>query len=355
MKQPLLGVVATTIIVVLSLVVVWLLGVELFMGWASYALMGAIPFAVVVGAFWRGEEPRSLARLPQPLRGLAFLLVAAAVAAVVSVVHWLTRGGGVNPPTPLAVMTIITSVVTTFFMAIVLGGWPFTLIRNRLAGGIALLVSAYVVNAIIFQVFFNYTFASAAPWYSAALDPKGLFNAWDVVVFMVTSLAVMFAFLFLDLWPLTLTPALRKQPWLGVVWLLACLAIGGVLFWLGTAVAGLPAPTFMVRVPIPFIFGSILMLNMLGGSLLPKGAQPVKGLIGIVLAAVVGSVIALAYAALMPVLSAPLPAGPEGDFAAEVWLANAALAVTFPLLSFYGDFFGLWPLAGEPEKAPSAA
>ena len=61
MKQPLLGVVATTIIVVLSLVVVWLLGVELFMGWASYALMGAIPFAVVVGAFWRGEEPRSLA------------------------------------------------------------------------------------------------------------------------------------------------------------------------------------------------------------------------------------------------------------------------------------------------------
>lgn len=250
-------------------------------------------------------------------------------------------------------MTIITSVVTTFFLAIVLGGWPFTLIRNRLAGGVALLVSAYVINAIIYQVFFNYGFASGAPWYSAALDPKGLFNAWDVVVFMVTSLAVMFVFLFLDLWPLHRIDALRAQPALGIVWLATCLVLGGVVFWLGTAVAGLPAPTFMVRVPIPFIFGSILLLNMLGGSVIPKASQPARGIIGVVMAAVLGSLLALAYTALMPVLSAPLPAGPAGDFAAEVWLANAALAVTFPLLSFYGDFFGLWPLAGEPEKVPA--
>lgn len=203
MRQPVLGIAASTIIVVLSLLVVRLLGVDLFMGWASYALMGAIPFAIVVGAFWQGKEPRALAGLPQPARGLAYLAVAAVVAAVVAGVHWVTRGGGVTPPTPMAVMTIITSVVTTF--------------------------------------------------------------------------------------------------------------------------------------------------------LLPKGAQPAKGLIGIVLAAVVGSVLALAYGALMPLLSGPLPAGPEGGFAAEVWLANALLAVTFPFLAFYGDFFGLWPLAGKPEPAAAAA
>ncbi len=353
MKQPVLGVVASSIILVLSLVVVWLLGVDLLMGWASYALMGAIPFAIVVGAFWHGEEPRAIAGLPQPARGLAFLALSAAVAAVVAVVHWLTRGGGLQPPTPMAIMTIITSVVTTFFLAIILGGWPFTLIRNKLAGGIALLVAVYVVNAIIYQVFFNYSFASAAPWYSAALDPKGLFNAWDVVVFMVTSLAVMFVFLFLDLWPLTRAEALRSQPVLGVVWLASCLAIGGVVFWLGTSVAGIPAPTFMVQVPLPFIFGSILLLNMLGGSVLPKASQPARGLIGVVMAAVLGTLLAMVYSALMPVISAPLPSGPKGDFAAEVWLANAALAVTFPLLSFYGDYFGLWPLAGKPESVPA--
>nr|NLI50018.1 hypothetical protein [Propionibacterium sp.] len=355
MKQPVLGVAASTIIVLLSLVVVRLLGVDLFMGWASYALMGAIPFAIVVGAFWQGQEPRALAGLPQPARGLAYLAIAAVVAAVVAVVHWVTRGGGVTPPTPMAVMTIITSVVTTFLMAIMFGGWPFTLIRNRLLGGIALLVSAYVINAIIYQVFFNFSFASAAPWHSAALDPGGLFNAWDVVVVMVTTLVVMFAFLLLDLWPLSSVPALRKQPLLGVVWLVVSLVIGLALFWLGTAVAGLAAPTFMVRVPIPFIFGTILLLNMLGGSLLPKGAQPVKGLVGIVLAFLLGSVLALGYQALMPLLSAPLPAGSEGGFAAEVWLANALLAVTFPFLAFYGDFFGLWPLAGKQGAAADSA
>jgi hypothetical protein len=38
-------------------------------------------------------------------------------------------------------------------------------------------------------------------------------------------------------------------------------------------------------------------------------------------------------------------------FAAEVWLANSLLAMTFPLLAIYGDFFQLWPFAGKPTKA----
>lgn len=346
MKQPALGVAASGSIIVLSLLVVRLLGVDLFMGWASYALMAAIPFSIVVGAFWHGEEPAPIARLAQPARGAAYLAVAAVVAAIVSAVH-LVRSGGTA--TPMAVMTIITSVVTTFFLAIILGGWPFTLIKNRLAGGISLLVSAYVVNAVIYQVFFNFGFASGAPWYQAALDPHGLFGAWDVVVTMVTSLAVMFGFLFVDVWPLTKLGL--KGPALGFTWLAACLAIGALIVWIATGPLGIPGPTFMVRAPIPFIFGTILMLNMLGGSLLPKLAQPLKGLMGIVMALVLGEILAAAYGALMPVLSGALPAGSAGDFAAEVWLANALLAVTFPFLAFHGDFFGLWPLAKKDAPA----
>ncbi|GGH58083.1 hypothetical protein GCM10010975_18340 [Comamonas phosphati] len=349
MKQPILGGVATALVLVLSLCVVWLLGLELFMGWASYALMCAIPFAIVCGAFWHGEEPRPIAGWPQPLRGLAYLVLAALVGAVVAIVHWQTRGGGIHPPVPMAVMTIITSVVTAFFLTIVFGGWPFTRIPNRLAGGLALLLSVYLVNAAIFHLFFDFGFAAGAPWYSARLDPAGLFNAWDVVVLMVTSLAVMFVFLFLDLWPLTAVPALRSQPALGLVWLVCCLGIGWGIFRFGTQVLGLPAPSFMVQVPIPFIFGAILMLNMLGGSLLPKLPQPARGLVGVVIAALLGAALSRFCAALMPLLSGPLPSGPEGNFAAEVWLANALLAVTFPFLAFYGDFFGLWPLAARPQ------
>ncbi len=357
MKQPQLGLSASALIIVLSLLVIRALGTDLFMGWASYALMGAIPFAIVVGAFWKGAEPGPIAQLPQPGRGIAYLLLAAAVAAVVSWVHWSTRGGSASPPVPMAVMTIITSVVTTFFMVIVLGGWPFDRIGNRLLGGVGLLVSAYLVNALIFQLAFDYGFASGAPFYAARLDPGGLFNAWDVVVVMVSALAVMFAFLFLDLWPLNRIASPAAQPAFGLLWLASCFAIGLLIFWFGTAVAGLPAPTFMVRVPIPFIFGSILLLNMLGGTTFAGMAQPGRGLAGIVLAMVAGSALAYGYAALMPVLSGPLPAGPDGGFAAEVWLANALLAVTFPLLAFFGDFFGLWPLsrAAVPARGGAAA
>src|SRR5690606_19784827 len=177
MKQPALGITATAVVVAISWVVILLLGADLFMGWASYALMGAIPFAILVGAFWKGEHPAALERLGQPAKGVAYVGLAAVVAAVVSVIHWQVRGGGMNPPAPMAVMTIITSVVTMFFLAIAFGGWPFTLVKNRLLGGVLLLLTAYLVNAVIFQIFFDFGFAEGAPFYQPALDPAGLFNA----------------------------------------------------------------------------------------------------------------------------------------------------------------------------------
>jgi len=349
MKQPVLGIVATGIVMVVSWVVVWLLGVDLFMGWASFALMGAIPFAITVGAFWQGSQPAAVARLAQPGRGVAFLALAAAVAAAVTALHWVGRGGGLSPPPPMAVMTIITSVVVMFFLAIVWGGWPFSLISNRLAAGITLLVAAYAINALIFQLF-DFGFAQGAPFYRPELDPGGPIDAWSVVVVMVTALSVMFLFLHFDVWPLSSVAALREQPLLGIAWTVCCFAISLLVFWWGTSVAALPAPTFMVTVSIPFLFGSIVVLQMLGGSLFPRLAQPIRGLASAVVAAVVGVLLSMLYAALMPVLSGPLPSGPEGNFAAELWLANSMLAVTFPLLAFYGDFFGLWPLAGRTAK-----
>lgn len=92
------------------------------------------------------------------------------------------------------------------------------------------------------------------------------------------------------------------------------------------------------------------MINMLGGSVTAKLSPVVGGIVSAVLAAIVGKLLAILYAALMPVLSGAMPSGPAGNFAAELWLANALLAVTFPFLAFFGDFFGLWPLAGKGEK-----
>ena len=352
LRQPLLGVVATAVVIVASLVFVSLFSWPTFGGWVSFALMCATPVSIVIGAFWRGAVPAIIAERRQPVRGLLFLGLAAAVAAVVGAVHLATIGGGVTPPVPMVIQAIITSVVATFFLTIVWGGWPWSLVRNRLAGGLGLLATAYVVNAVLFQVLFDYAFASAAPFYKPSLDPGGLFNAWDVTVFAVTALAAMFLFLHLDLWPLTRFGAVMRQPALGTVWTLACVVVGGLVFWVGTRGFGMDAPVFLVRVPIPFIFGSVILLNMLQGSLFRGLRQPVKGLVSAAAAAAIGSLLALGYAALMPVVTGELASGAPG-FDAELWLANALLAVTFPAMAWAGDFFGLWPLAAR-EPAPDA-
>jgi hypothetical protein len=46
---------------------------------------------------------------------------------------------------------------------------------------------------------------------------------------------------------------------------------------------------------------------------------------------------------VMPAVSGALPSGPPG-YAAQLWLANALLAVTFPFLVIHAAFFHFWPL-----------
>src|SRR5262249_21632481 len=146
---------------------------------------------------------------------------------------------------------------------IMFGGWPFkSILKNHVAAGLALLVTCYVVNLIFFRLFFDYGFMQGAPVYVASLDPHGMFNALSALVFYVTCLSIMFLLLSFDLWPLTKFPGVMKQPVLGIVWTILCLGLGGLLFWLGVNVLQMDVMQFMVAVPIPFIFGSIIVLNM---------------------------------------------------------------------------------------------
>ena len=209
------------------------------------------------------------------------------------------------------------------------------------------------MTAVLFEVLFDYGWLSGAPIYDASLDPGGLFNAWDATVVAVAALAVMFLMLHLDLWPLTRSAWLMRQPVLGLVWTALALAVAVVLYYLGTRTFGLTPPGFLVLVPVPFIFGSVVLLNMLQNSLFAGREQPVRGVLGAVTAAVVGTVLALLYRLVMPWVTGDLPSGPA-TFDAELWLANALLAVTFPFLAFYGDYFQLWPFAKAPEPEADA-
>lgn len=345
MRQPALGAASAVLVFVLSWLVIAVMGADVLLGWGSFVFMGAIPFGIVFGAFWKGTEPAGVARLRQPVRGVALVVIAAVVAAVVSLAAWAGLGGTVSPPPPMAAQPIIVSVVLTFCLAIALDGWPFSLLRHRLLGGVALLVTVYVLDVLVSRLM-SFGFAAGEPFYRPELDPHGPVDAWTVVAVAVSALATMFYFLHFGGSPYR--P--RGTPASGLAFAATCLVIAVVAERLGTA-GGMPTPTYLVTVPIPLLSGSIVVLTVFRGGLTERIRAPYGPIVSAVVATVLGLLLARLYVLVMPLLSGPQPAGPEGGFTAELWLANALLGVTFPLLAVHGDYFEFWPFARPPEPA----
>jgi len=350
LKQPVVGIVSTVLMIALALGFVSLFSFPMFTGWVAYFLLCVIPMQIVVAVTW-GANPGFVGSSAQPAKGAVLTLTTLAVGVVVSALCFLTIGGRVSPPTPMLAMCSIVSVVITFWAAIMWGGWPFTrIVKHPVAAGLVLLVAAYVVNYVLFRVFFSYTFMEGAPVYVAAQDPKGLFPAWNALVFYLSCLAAMFLLVNFDLWPLTTSPGIMKQPVLGFVWTIAVLVLGGAAFYAGVVAMGMDPVAFMVRVPVPFIFGTIVVQNMLKGSLFAGLTQPAKGLANAAAVVVIGESLSWMYGRLAPIVTGAVKPGPPTyDF--EIWLASALLSVTFPLLIFYAEFFQFWPLQAA-EKRP---
>lgn len=344
LKQPLLGIAATAIIIGISLAFMALFDLLTFTGWVSYGLIAMIPMEIVVGITWGSRQPEFVAAQPQPLRGILLVLVTAGVGIVVGLVSFRTVGGGLGgPPSPMLMHAMIVSVVVTFWFAVMWGGWPFSLMKSQVFAGMIMLVVCYLVNYLLFRLFFDYAFMQDAPVYVATLDPGGMFNGVDAMVFYVTAIGIMFLTLNFDLWPFTTAPGIMRQPLLGLIWTATALVLGGFAFYMGVDLFGLDPMRFLITVPIPFIFGTIVVLNMLQGSMFAGMTQPVRGILNALASAFIGSVLALGYGSVAETVSGPVAAGPPSyDF--EIWLASALLAVTFPFLIFKAEFFGFWPL-----------
>jgi hypothetical protein len=345
LKQPALGVAATVIVMAIALAFVSLFSFPTFAGWVAYFLLCVIPMQIVMAVTWGSAQPPAAAKAPQPLRGILLTIFALIVGAVVATLALTIVGAGVTPPAPILAHWVIVSVPVTFWAAIMWGGWPFTkVIKHPMAAGLVMLLACYVVNGLLFRIFFNYEFMAGAPIYVPSIDPHGLYNGWSALVFYVTALAAMFLIIAFDLWPLTTVPAIMQQPMLGVVWTIAALALGALAFYVGVTVMHMDVVHFLVTVSVPFIFGSIVVLNMLQNSLFASWRQPLKGIANTIAIVIVGVALSRLYGMLAPTVTGTLNAGPPAyDF--EIWLASSLLSVTFPFLIFYAEFFKYWPLA----------
>jgi len=337
-------VVASAIGIVLALAFVSLFSFPVFAGPVAFHLLCAIPFQVMAVVIW-GANPFFVEKWSQPAKGIVLLLINLVAMAIIAPLVLRLVGEGINPPGPIPSHFAIIVVPTTFWLAIMWGGWPFNLFGIDPAfAGATLLAAAYAITWVIFRLCFNYDFLQGAPpSVYLASAPHGWFNGVSALVFYVTALAAMFLILCFDLWPLTKTPSVMQQPTLGLTWTILAAVIAWVATFIGITTMGTDPMIFLTRVTVPFIFGSIIVLNMFQNSLTATMTQPLKGIVNTVLVVVIGEVLALVYRALAPAVVGTLASGPPGyDF--EIWLANALLSVTFPFLIFVAAYFGFWPL-----------
>ncbi len=348
LKQPWLGIAGSAVAITVGLLATLPWSFETLTGVFADVMMCTIPFTVVVASFWHGRDPRALAALPQPWRGVSFLGLAAGVAGVVYLIVSATIGGG-RGATPFLAFGIILSVVVTFWLVAVFGGWPFNLLRNRTLAGVLVLVAVYLLAGLFVRLL-DFGFLAGQPFYPG-MDPAGPIPAWDGLVGGVTCLATVFLFLHFELWPISRFPRLLRQPVLGVVWTPLILLVGLGAYLLGTRVFGLTPDAFLVAVPVPFMFGTVVLLTMLKGSVTSRLRGVARGTASSLVAFVLGTALARLFLVLMPVLTPDVPqAGPAGELNVHLWLASALLSVTFPLMAMYHDFFQLWPLAGRAQS-----
>ena len=134
------------------------------------------------------------------------MLLTIVATAVISPLVFMTVGEGMAPPGPIPSHYVIIVVPTTFWLAIMMGGWPFTKMSLESAGvGTPHADRGVRRDVCRVPMFFNYDFLQGAPVYLQSA-PRGMFNGVSALVFYVTALAVMFLVLCFDLWPLTRFP-----------------------------------------------------------------------------------------------------------------------------------------------------
>lgn len=350
MKQFTIGFIATGVIVAVSLGIISLFSNEFFSTWLSFGLMACIPTQIVCGLVWQTGYPVKLATLSQPIKGAAFTALSIFGGMIFGPLMWITIGGG-ESPTPQLMMFTIFTIISTFWVVGVWQCWPISAIsQHPLVVGIGVLIASYGSAYVLFNLLFDFSFLAGAPIYIEALDPKGIFMAWQVLAFCVTTVAVIMFCILCDFWPVSsVTMAQNHGGVFGLIASLWVLMVASLIFYIAITVLQLDYVVYMVRGPVSFIFGAFICLNMMQNSLWSSlTTQPVRGLVlaltCIALAGLMQIIYQAASGIITPGLSSGLPA-----YELELWLANAMLAVTFPIIVAHSDFFKLWPLQNSEQ------
>jgi hypothetical protein len=355
--QPWRGLFGTAITLWVAFVIATAFDLQSFLGNFTLFLMSFVAIEVVIGLGWGGKFP-SVEGWPQPWPGLflsGFVIVVATLAYLT--VNGFLGGGAAHPATN--VLSICT-VITTFFLVIAFGMWPFQ--KGSLpTKGLLTWLLAYVITYIIWHLF-NFSLLSypagvspspiaAVPFYAAggplaalaAWAPTGPF-AWESIFsFYFWALLFLFVFVHLGMWPFYKAPSLMKQPVMGIVVTITCLILSAIAYVISVQVLSIEPLKHLLN-GICYLFGALFFLVMLqtwpGRTL----SQPAGGFLNVVLSIGIAIIGFYAMQAFCQWHFGKAFAYPVNIFA----MGNMMLGLTFPAWAAYGAFFDFWPLPPTP-------
>jgi len=338
------GIAATLVVLAISGCIAASFTAPVFSTWVAFWFMAATPTQIILALLWRTQVPARIGAMHQPLKGVAFLALTLAGAVLFGAALFYFAGGGVAPPTPMLIMYTILTIVVTLWFVPVFHCWPVSLLVSRpVPMGLLSLLFCYLLAYALFLVLFDFDFMSGAPVYVARLDPGGLFMAFAPLTFAVTTVSMVMLCVLLDFWP-SRRIAGDAQPKLGLVTAVMVLVAATLVYGCFTRLMGMDIVAFLVRVPVSLIFGVFLVNNLMQHQLFAAIPQPRRGLLLILIAIVLSQVLHALYTWAAPWLAgAALASGPPAH-QLELWVASAMLGVTFPVIIVVAEYFAFWPI-----------
>jgi len=318
-----------------------------YLNWIGTFFMCATPFQIMMAVVWGNKIPASVEKLAQPMRGIVLTGMFVLAGAAITPILFFTVGQGVM--SPILIHYIIQSVGVSLLVIIVFGCWPINkLTTNPIVLGLGTLVYCYLLNFILFKLFYDYSFMAGAPFYTEALNPGGLFNGITALTFAVTAVAMVMVLVMFEMWPVPNILKSGEQPLFGIVAMILLLITSAIIYYLFVGVIGMEPMDFMVRGPVCVIFGAFLVDNMMQFQLFATIKQPLKGLAKLLLCLLGAFAMYNLYEWVLPyIVGSDLPAGPATGYAKEAWIATAMLGITFPVINFVSGAFDFWPIKRE--------
>ena len=330
-------------IIFLSLLVIVGMSHDFFNNWAGFLSISGIPALIIISNVWEGKAPFLSDKKPRILHISVLALIGFLVGYVVSKYAVFMFGNNATPPTVVAMMFVIFTVVMTIWVLLVFQGWPFTQnISHPVALVAALLFLIYLLATVLYFILFDFSGFGGLSADTYDRLPTGIFEPWFIIVTMITTLAVIFAFTLFEQMPLKIFTDRLAQPFSGLLTLGVVLIISWAIMQIVFTLK-IDYVDFMVRGPISFLFGLFIVQDTTGNTLFLNKSKSFRGVILTSICLILGLSLYQAFEVFQGWWTVDLIAG-SPIYQKELWLANAMLSVTFPMIIVIMSFFKGWPI-----------